>query len=85
MISITKAIEAIEENSKPFQTQKVAVNDAASFYLPEDVLAPISMPPFSQSAMDGYAVYTHNEKKEFTVVGEIKAGDGKQIELLKNN
>ncbi len=32
------------------------------------------MPPFNQSAMDGYAVSIHNNHT-YTVIDEVKAGD----------
>ena len=35
------------------------------------------MPPFRQSAMDGYALYL-NGKSEYQIIGEIKAGDSYQ-------
>ena len=39
----------------------------------EDVLAPLSLPPFPQSSMDGYAVRCH-KSASYHVVGEVQAG-----------
>jgi molybdopterin molybdotransferase len=41
------------------------------------------MPPFRQSAIDGYAVNQY-ESDSFTVIGEIQAGDGQNPGLDKN-
>ncbi len=38
------------------------------------------MPPFRQSAMDGYAVGIH-DKLTYQIIGEIKAGDAESFVL----
>ena len=53
------------------------VQDAMGLALAEDVYSPINMPPFQQSAMDGYAI-RFNGKSEFELAGEIKAGDNSE-------
>ena len=47
-----------------------------------DVFSPINMPPFRQSAMDGYALNLHN-KSNYKIIDEIKAGDEHQPILNK--
>jgi molybdopterin molybdotransferase len=42
--------------------------------LAEDVFSSINMPPFRQSAMDGYALCLHNSDT-YQLIGEVKAGD----------
>ena len=37
-------------------------------------VSPINMPPFRQSAMDGYALNLH-DSKTYSIIGEVKAGD----------
>jgi molybdopterin molybdotransferase len=39
------------------------------------------MPPFRQSAMDGYALCLHNDLV-YEIVGEVKAGDSHLVQLL---
>ena len=48
--------------------------NALGFVLAEDVISPINMPPFRQSAMDGYALNIH-EDSSYKIIDEVKAGD----------
>lgn len=81
LISIEKAIQLVKENGKPLlkETTK-SVEKAGGYILFEDVYSPINMPPFRQSAMDGYALNLH-ESLSYSLIGEIKAGDGHQPTL----
>ena len=45
-----------------------------NYNLSKDVISSINMPPFRQSAMDGYALRLENSDT-FTVIDEVKAGD----------
>jgi molybdopterin molybdotransferase len=73
MISVTDALNKIIEKPHKLSTQDLSVEDSLGLILAEDVLSPIAMPPFSQSAMDGYAIC--GDLNQFNVVREIKAGD----------
>ncbi|QXP54908.1 molybdopterin molybdotransferase MoeA [Cellulophaga sp. HaHa_2_95] len=53
---------------------EVPLIDALDFVLARDVISEIDMPPFRQSAMDGYALKISSEKA-YTIIGEIQAGD----------
>ena len=82
MISVTQAIQIVQDNVQPRpNTTKKRVSDALGYILFEDVTSPIHMPPFRQSAMDGYALCLH-EPLNYRVVGEVKAGDLTQPNLL---
>ena len=76
MITVEEAFELVKNNIIPTQisTRSKVVN-ATGFVLAENVYSPINMPPFRQSAMDGYALNIHN-KLSYTIVDEVKAGDG---------
>lgn len=74
MIRIQEAVTLIERTAKSGATQWVPLKDACNFYLSRNVISPINMPPFRQSAMDGYAVRIHGSN-DYKLVGEIKAGD----------
>ncbi|WP_158137265.1 molybdopterin molybdotransferase MoeA [Vibrio metschnikovii] len=58
------------------QTQQLPLAEALGFVLAEDVLSPIPVPPFDNSAMDGYAVrradIVHNQP--LPVAGKSFAG-----------
>ena len=81
MISIKEAITSIKLNVDPLlkKTTK-SVEKAGGYILFEDIYSPINMPPFRQSAMDGYALNLH-DGLTYTLIGEVKAGDGHQPDL----
>ena len=83
MISISEAISIVKENGKPLLKQTIKkVEKAGGYILFKDIHSPINMPPFRQSAMDGYALNLH-DNLEYALIGEIKAGDGHQPALKK--
>ena len=83
MIQVNEALTIVAGNSSKMPLQKIAVGKALGYVLAETVYSPIAMPPFRQSAMDGYA-FIHSEKQQYDVVGSSQAGDHSNIKL-KNN
>ena len=83
MISIKEAITSVKLNGNTL-IKKVtkSVEKAGGYVLFEDIYAPIDMPPFRQSAMDGYALNLH-DRLTYNLTGEVKAGDGHQSVLKK--
>lgn len=75
MISIEKALSLIEASIPSTKSTKVGLDHALGRVLSEDLVSPISFPPFAQSAMDGYALKLGRDHTTFKVIGEIKAGD----------
>jgi molybdopterin molybdotransferase len=83
MIDVNKALELIEKNGTSLTAvQEVALPQAVGFVLAEDIASAIDMPPFRQSAMDGYALRI-GKNNSYSVIGEIKAGDNKDLSLQK--
>ena len=83
MITILEAIQLVKNNSFPLLKSTLKpLEKAGGYKLFSDVLSPINMPPFRQSAMDGYAVCLHNSLS-YRLIGEIKAGDSHQPILKK--
>ncbi|WJJ95239.1 molybdopterin molybdotransferase MoeA [Algibacter luteus] len=83
MISISEAISIVKNNSKPLLKQtKKSVEKAGGYHLYEDIYSPINMPPFRQSAMDGYALHLH-EDLTYTLIGEVQAGNASRLQLKK--
>ena len=83
MISIEDAIQAVVEHSnKTSKAIRIPVEKAGNHTLFNDVFSPIHMPPFRQSAMDGYALNLHDELT-YTLIDEVKAGDDHQPILKK--
>ena len=83
MISIEDAIKAVIETSNTISISiTFPIERALNLVLFSDVYSPINMPPFRQSAMDGYALNLHGDLT-YSLVGEIKAGDSYQPILKK--
>ena len=76
MITVEEAKELVQKNIFPLENKEPkSVLNSCGYVLFEDVYSLINMPPFRQSAMDGYAVCLHNDTV-YTVIDEVKAGDG---------
>jgi len=83
MIAISEAIQLVKNNSFPLLKSTIKpIEKSGGYKLFSNVLSPINMPPFRQSAMDGYAVCLH-ESLTYLLIGEIKAGDSHQPILKK--
>src|SRR5258705_4321004 len=58
--------------------ETVALRDADGRILAHDVAAPLPLPPFTNSAVDGYAVASRDlpqtEEQAFPVTGRVQAG-----------
>ena len=72
MISIKEALARVKENTAKLDSVNVDLLTALGSVLSESIQSPINMPPFDQSAMDGYAL--GGEASAYTVVTEIQAG-----------
>ncbi|KAF2516976.1 molybdopterin molybdotransferase MoeA [Flavobacterium foetidum] len=83
MIEVKKALEIIGANSSIKIVKKVPIEKALGCILAETIYSPIAMPPFRQSAMDGYA-FIHSMRHQFDVVGISQAGDYADIKLKEN-
>ena len=56
MISVDEALEYVLKHFQPLEPEEVEILDALDRVLAEDVYSDIDIPPFDNSAMDGYAV-----------------------------
>lgn len=84
--SVDEHLEDILDTVRPLEPIELQLLDAQGCVLVEDVTVPISLPPFDNSSMDGYAVRVADvagASEEFPavleVVGDVAAG---QAELL---
>lgn len=83
MISVDEALHMVENNIKPTLNSEIKkVLEAIGYVLSKDIISPINMPPFRQSAVDGYAINIHDELN-YSIIGEVKAGDSHQPTLKK--
>lgn len=81
MQSIADALASMLPAFSPLGEEEVPVVDATGRYLSRDVVARVDLPPFDNSAMDGYAVRavdvadaTHDAAIALPVGGESRAG-----------
>lgn len=56
MLSVEEAQERILSHFAPLSTVEVPIADALGLTLADDVCSPVDVPPWDNSAMDGYAV-----------------------------
>ena len=83
MIQVEEALSVVAKNSCKMPIRKIKVSKSLGFILAEAIYSPMNMPPFRQSAMDGYA-FLHSELQHLDVVSTSQAGDFSNIELAKN-
>jgi len=83
MISVEQALDIVQKSIVPtLDFEHIYVAKAMGCILFEDIISPINMPPFRQSAMDGYALFLNGENT-YNIIGEVKAGDRHQPSLKK--
>ncbi|CAN1506025.1 MoeA Molybdopterin biosynthesis enzyme [Flavobacteriaceae bacterium] len=80
MISVPEAFSILELNLPVLHEVEISLFQARKHILAQSLLSPINMPPFRQSAMDGYALCLH-DALAYEIVGEVKAGDSHIVEL----
>lgn len=81
MISIQEAIDISLQKTEVSQKTEISkLADALGHKLAENIYSKMDMPPFPQSAMDGYALKIH-DKNVYTIIAEQKAGDGNDFKL----
>ena len=80
MIAIKDAFSLLEATPISLIEKEVSLDKGLNLVLAATVFSPINMPPFRQSNMDGFALGLH-AGLEYTIIGEIKAGDSNAIEL----
>ena len=79
MMSVDEAVAIIAARVAPVkEVETVALKDADGRILASDISAPLPLPPFTNSAVDGYAVRSRDLPKgaeaAFAVGGRVQAG-----------
>jgi molybdopterin molybdotransferase len=79
MMSVDEAVRLIATRvAAVVDVETVALGDADSRILAHDVAAPLPLPPFTNSAVDGYAVASRDLPKgaeqAFSITGRVQAG-----------
>jgi len=74
MISVQEALSIIKKHQYTAKAIQKPLAKCLGYTIANDIFSPIAMPPFRQSAMDGYAVCLHDVNR-YNLIGEVKAGD----------
>lgn len=77
-IEVAQAKKIIESHVLPGKTIRLPLLEAQGYYAAGPVTAPMDVPGFDNSAMDGYAFAFdtgHEGPLSLTVTGEVRAGD----------
>lgn len=82
MISVSEALSIITESNYSPKSISLSLEASLGCILAEDIISPIYMPPFRQSAMDGYAIASH-ETSTYNLIGEVQAGIAQEYILDK--
>jgi molybdopterin molybdotransferase len=78
-LTVEEALQRIHEELQPIdETQQLPIRSALSLVLAEDIYSKINVPPYDNSAMDGYAVRSADlptaEQVQLKMVGTSFAG-----------
>ncbi|MCF0064049.1 molybdopterin molybdotransferase MoeA [Dyadobacter chenwenxiniae] len=88
MVTVNEAKQKIIANVQALSVQTVEVRKALGYVLANDILAPMSLPSFRQSSMDGYAILDTDILEKDTILslsGESKAGQTITQTLVSGN
>jgi len=88
MISVEEALEKILSHAEALEREEKPILECLGQVLAEDIFSTINIPPYDNSAMDGYAVRaedTHGASRSspmtLTIIGEVAAGYVPQKEV----
>ncbi len=76
MVSVEEGIALVNEHTGTGNVITKPTQEVLGYVLAKDIHTPINLPPFANSAMDGYAVKLH-KSLSYNLLGEVKAGDNK--------
>ncbi len=92
MISFQQATKTILESIKPVEAEVCPISSVHGRVLAQDVTAPIDVPPFDNSAVDGYAVRAEDtadaqsdRPASLVISAEIAAGESPAATLHKGS
>ncbi|MHB9012127.1 MAG: molybdopterin molybdotransferase MoeA [Ignavibacteriaceae bacterium] len=87
MISYNEAQDIIQSefNKLNLKTEQIDLLNSVNRVLAEDVLSDINLPPFNNSAMDGFAIKFNSDIKTWKIAGEIPAGKFNDYNIDKHS
>ena len=80
-VTVESALELIYNNISSKSVKILPIEEVLGFILAENIVASHNLPPYDNSAMDGYAVKLEDAGKNVKVTHTIFAGDDSKEEL----
>ena len=80
-VTIEEALKYIYKNSTKKSLKILPIEQILGYVLAQDIVASHNLPPYDNSAMDGYAIKVEDAGKEVEVNHTIFAGDNSQEEI----
>jgi len=74
MISFEEAFKIVMSAAHETETEIISFSESAGRILAEDIFSDMDMPPFTRSAVDGYACHKKDINNELEVIEVIAAG-----------
>ncbi len=85
MISVEQAKEIVTNHFRTGECITMPLDQCVGMVLASDIVSPINMPPFDQSAMDGYAINSNDIGQVLQLSGEAAAGSNAELLLERGN
>ncbi|MGD2066880.1 MAG: molybdopterin biosynthesis protein, partial [Candidatus Bathyarchaeota archaeon] len=92
LLSFDEAKQLLEQSFSPAPVgiEQVSISDAHNRILAQDIVAPMDIPPFSRSTVDGYAVKaadtfgaTEDKDINLRVCGHVAIGEAPAVVVKK--
>ena len=83
-ISVEEALALIYTQAHPLGSEIIPIENALGRVLAQEIIAKHSLPPFDNSAMDGYAVFLSDAGKTLPQSCTIFAGDKEDIRMVED-
>lgn len=74
-ITVAEALALVQAHTRTLSVENVPVAQAGGRILGESLRSPLDLPPFDNSAMDGYAIHWEADRRSWRMTGAVAAGD----------
>lgn len=79
--TIDQALDIIYKSVVPTKTKLINIEDSLGYILAQDIIATHNLPPYDNSAMDGYAISSSISGDTRVLKGSIFAGDSDNFSI----
>jgi len=85
MITVNEARQLVYSQAKPLKPVCMPLINAVGMVAAENIQSPITMPNFTQSSMDGFAIQLKDIDANLAIQDELPAGSSKQLVLKEGH